>query len=198
MDSNDGLLEANRSAVLSASSTGAVKLPLSDHACLIPYSLQSQASHTAVSSFRVEALSSLLTRVSAPRYLADFEPVQCLGRGGFGVVFEARNKVDDCNYAIKRIRLPNRYLLGPLTPPISFLQAVQVEPTLFFYPPLYFRERKIGFPGATFVKAPKARVKVTSGQILMSRCCFWILSSVSVKMTEESVKDLKLTSGQSE
>ncbi|XP_061750848.1 eukaryotic translation initiation factor 2-alpha kinase 3 [Nerophis ophidion] len=40
------------------------------------------------------------------RYLTDFEPVQCLGRGGFGVVFEARNKVDDCNYAIKRIRLP--------------------------------------------------------------------------------------------
>ncbi len=31
------------------------------------------------------------------------------GTGGFGVVFEARNKVDDCNYAIKRIRLPNRY-----------------------------------------------------------------------------------------
>lgn len=24
-------------------------------------------------------------------------------------MFEARNKVDDCNYAIKRIRLPNRY-----------------------------------------------------------------------------------------
>ncbi|XP_041810425.1 eukaryotic translation initiation factor 2-alpha kinase 3 [Chelmon rostratus] len=44
------------------------------------------------------------------RYLTDFEPVQCLGRGGFGVVFEARNKVDDCNYAIKRIRLPSREL----------------------------------------------------------------------------------------
>lgn len=44
------------------------------------------------------------------RYLTDFEPVQCLGRGGFGVVFEARNKVDDCNYAIKRISLPNREL----------------------------------------------------------------------------------------
>ncbi|MGH0180221.1 UNVERIFIED_CONTAM: hypothetical protein FKN15_003772 [Acipenser sinensis] len=44
------------------------------------------------------------------KYLTDFEPVQCLGRGGFGVVFEARNKVDDCNYAIKRIRLPNREL----------------------------------------------------------------------------------------
>ncbi|XP_062325061.1 eukaryotic translation initiation factor 2-alpha kinase 3 [Osmerus eperlanus] len=50
------------------------------------------------------------TRLSdyVSRYLTDFEPVQCLGRGGFGVVFEARNKVDDCNYAIKRIRLPNR------------------------------------------------------------------------------------------
>ncbi|XP_033031291.1 eukaryotic translation initiation factor 2-alpha kinase 3 isoform X2 [Trachypithecus francoisi] len=44
------------------------------------------------------------------RYLTDFEPIQCLGRGGFGVVFEAKNKVDDCNYAIKRIRLPNREL----------------------------------------------------------------------------------------
>lgn len=54
-----------------------------------------------------------LTHGAAPplwicRYLTDFEPVQCLGRGGFGVVFEARNMVDDCNYAIKRIRLPNR------------------------------------------------------------------------------------------
>ncbi|KAL0969528.1 hypothetical protein UPYG_G00228420 [Umbra pygmaea] len=44
------------------------------------------------------------------RYLTDFEPMQCLGRGGFGVVFQARNKVDDCHYAIKRIRLPNREL----------------------------------------------------------------------------------------
>ncbi|XP_066429058.1 eukaryotic translation initiation factor 2-alpha kinase 3 isoform X2 [Eleutherodactylus coqui] len=44
------------------------------------------------------------------RYLTDFEPIRCLGRGGFGVVFEARNKVDDCNYAIKRIRLPNKKL----------------------------------------------------------------------------------------
>ncbi|MEQ2197271.1 hypothetical protein XENOCAPTIV_026851 [Xenoophorus captivus] len=48
--------------------------------------------------------------LSILQYLTDFEPVQCLGRGGFGVVFEARNKVDDCNYAIKRIRLPNREL----------------------------------------------------------------------------------------
>lgn len=41
------------------------------------------------------------------RYLTDFEPVHCLGKGGYGVVFEARNKIDDCHYAIKRIVLPD-------------------------------------------------------------------------------------------
>ncbi|PSN34492.1 hypothetical protein C0J52_15806 [Blattella germanica] len=42
------------------------------------------------------------------RYLNDFDPVHCLGKGGFGVVFEAKNKIDDCHYAVKRIPLPNR------------------------------------------------------------------------------------------
>ncbi|XP_063231774.1 eukaryotic translation initiation factor 2-alpha kinase [Bacillus rossius redtenbacheri] len=42
------------------------------------------------------------------RYLTDFEPVRCLGKGGFGVVFEAKNKIDDWSYAVKRIALPNR------------------------------------------------------------------------------------------
>ena len=26
------------------------------------------------------------------RYLTDFEPVDCLGKGGYGVVFKAKNK----------------------------------------------------------------------------------------------------------
>lgn len=46
---------------------------------------------------------------SAPyvsRYKEDFDMVQCLGKGGFGVVFESKNKLDDCKYAIKRILLP--------------------------------------------------------------------------------------------
>ncbi|XP_078080131.1 eukaryotic translation initiation factor 2-alpha kinase 3 isoform X2 [Mustelus asterias] len=57
---------------------------------------------------KVELGNSSGTADYVSRCLADFEVVQCLGRGGFGVVFEAKNKVDDCNYAIKRIRLPNR------------------------------------------------------------------------------------------
>jgi len=39
-------------------------------------------------------------------YLQHFDPVSLLGKGGFGFVFEARNKLDDSKYAIKRIPFP--------------------------------------------------------------------------------------------
>ncbi|ESN98009.1 hypothetical protein HELRODRAFT_114081 [Helobdella robusta] len=39
------------------------------------------------------------------RYLTDFEPRECLGQGGFGVVFKAFNRVDECMYAVKRIAI---------------------------------------------------------------------------------------------
>ncbi|KAF5303410.1 hypothetical protein FQR65_LT08252 [Abscondita terminalis] len=42
------------------------------------------------------------------RYIQEFEPITCLGKGGFGVVFQAKKKFDECDYAIKRIRLPNK------------------------------------------------------------------------------------------
>ena len=42
------------------------------------------------------------------RYLTDYEPVQCLGAGGFGVVVESKNKLDENHYAVKRVRLPVR------------------------------------------------------------------------------------------
>ena len=44
------------------------------------------------------------------RYIADFDQEACLGRGGFGVVFRARNRLDDCVYAVKRIALNDRYI----------------------------------------------------------------------------------------
>lgn len=40
----------------------------------------------------------------------DFEHETCLGSGAFGLVFQAKNKLDDCQYAVKRIRLPNKYV----------------------------------------------------------------------------------------
>lgn len=42
------------------------------------------------------------------RYEKDFTTVRRLGRGGFGVVFEARNNIDNCSYAVKRITLPRK------------------------------------------------------------------------------------------
>ncbi|KAL1122849.1 hypothetical protein AAG570_003175, partial [Ranatra chinensis] len=53
-------------------------------------------------------LRTILSESYTSRYLTDFEPVHCLGKGGFGVVFQAKNKIDDCHYAIKRITLPNK------------------------------------------------------------------------------------------
>ena len=39
------------------------------------------------------------------RFTSDFQPVQCLGRGGFGVVFECKNKYDDIHYAFLKLYL---------------------------------------------------------------------------------------------
>jgi serine/threonine protein kinase len=66
----------------------------------------------AVKSVVVQPMANHVAIANGPptfvsRYLTDFEPIQCLGRGGFGLVFEVRNRLDDCHYAVKRIQLPN-------------------------------------------------------------------------------------------
>ncbi|XP_063854221.1 probable serine/threonine-protein kinase ifkA isoform X2 [Scylla paramamosain] len=55
------------------------------------------------------------------RYLTDFEPVQRLARGGLGVVCQVRNKLDENEYAVKRINLPTNYNTTPChtTPPTT-------------------------------------------------------------------------------
>lgn len=65
------------------------------------------------SEHRHESQESLSSNDSVPdgmnftsRFESDFDNVRCLGTGGFGVVFEAVNKVDDQHYAVKRIMLP--------------------------------------------------------------------------------------------
>jgi translation initiation factor 2-alpha kinase 4 len=39
------------------------------------------------------------------RFLSDYDPIKSLGSGGFGIVLEARGKLVDVNYAVKRIPL---------------------------------------------------------------------------------------------
>ncbi|KAJ1774112.1 eukaryotic translation initiation factor 2-alpha kinase [Coemansia sp. RSA 1843] len=47
-------------------------------------------------------------RPMASRYRADFEEVEFLGKGGFGSVVKARNRIDGRFYAIKKIKLNPR------------------------------------------------------------------------------------------
>ncbi|XP_057369389.1 eukaryotic translation initiation factor 2-alpha kinase 3-like [Daphnia carinata] len=41
------------------------------------------------------------------RFLEDFKPLRLLGKGAFGLVFEARKRIDQKDYAVKRIKLPS-------------------------------------------------------------------------------------------
>ena len=41
------------------------------------------------------------------RYDSDYEHIKFLSKGGFGLVFQAKNKLDLREYAIKRIPLSN-------------------------------------------------------------------------------------------
>jgi translation initiation factor 2-alpha kinase 3 len=75
------------------------------------------------------------------RYLTDYEPVDCLGHGGYGVVFEARNKIDDCNYAIKRIALPNRYFITLSIYNLIDVSTDAINNTDLFICSRYSRER---------------------------------------------------------
>ncbi|CAH1103142.1 unnamed protein product [Psylliodes chrysocephalus] len=47
------------------------------------------------------------SEIFTSRYINDFDTLRCLGKGGFGVVFEVKQKIDECHYAIKRITLPD-------------------------------------------------------------------------------------------
>uniref|UniRef100_A0A0K2V880 non-specific serine/threonine protein kinase n=1 Tax=Lepeophtheirus salmonis TaxID=72036 RepID=A0A0K2V880_LEPSM len=62
------------------------------------------------SSYNTEEYSRSSSYNNSQEYVSRFEsdyiPLQSLGRGGFGIVFECKNKIDDTHYAVKRIRLP--------------------------------------------------------------------------------------------
>ncbi|KAL5016923.1 hypothetical protein ScPMuIL_006512 [Solemya velum] len=60
-----------------------------------------------VSQKSLNSHSTKIVMIFSCRYNTDFEHLQCLGRGGFGIVFQAKKKVDECDYAVKRIGLPD-------------------------------------------------------------------------------------------
>ncbi|CAG9855228.1 unnamed protein product [Phyllotreta striolata] len=66
--------------------------------------IEKPVAHPVTTERRISERDS---EVFTSRYINDFETLQCLGKGGFGVVFEVKQKIDECSYAIKRITLPN-------------------------------------------------------------------------------------------
>lgn len=77
--------------------------------------MKSAGNVTAPSTTKAESTPHIRTeRISessditpfSSRFANDFETVSCLGKGGFGIVFEVRRILDECCYAIKRITLP--------------------------------------------------------------------------------------------
>lgn len=67
----------------------------------------SETTPTTVPVFRRERRTTSSNLSSSDPYqskfLNDFEPVKLLGHGGFGLVFKARNRLDEGMYAVKRI-----------------------------------------------------------------------------------------------
>ncbi|KAI8983703.1 kinase-like domain-containing protein [Pilobolus umbonatus] len=54
------------------------------------------------------SVNDIASTTSSSRYKADFEEIEYLGKGGFGEVIKARNRLDGRLYAIKKIRLDSK------------------------------------------------------------------------------------------
>jgi serine/threonine protein kinase len=69
-------------------------------------SMYSRSLESVLSSspeFATPALSAVFKEMRSSRLHEEFDVIQRLGRGGFGVVWEAKNKLDGVNYAIKAV-----------------------------------------------------------------------------------------------
>ncbi|XP_071827738.1 eukaryotic translation initiation factor 2-alpha kinase 3-like [Apostichopus japonicus] len=76
-------------------------------ACEVPVDSAQSEVVFAEEAMRVEVVPET-NKGFTSRYLSDFNHQECLGKGGFGIVFQAQNRVDESSYAIKRISLPHR------------------------------------------------------------------------------------------
>jgi hypothetical protein len=56
-----------------------------------------------------QSLSTSLSTTPALRFLTDFEELKDVGKGGFGTVVKVRNKLDERDYAVKKIKLSKKH-----------------------------------------------------------------------------------------
>lgn len=67
---------------------------------------EKQTSVAIVKTERANSFECNQINTFISRYKTDFEEIALLGRGGFGICFEAKHKIDENHYAIKRITIP--------------------------------------------------------------------------------------------
>ncbi|KAI8323440.1 kinase-like protein [Martensiomyces pterosporus] len=67
--------------------------------------VRAQESLGRVSASSATTFESMVMDMQRSRYHDDFIQLRCLGRGGFGKVFEVRNKLDGRRYAVKQIKI---------------------------------------------------------------------------------------------
>eukprot|EP00096_Caligus_rogercresseyi_P012494 TRINITY_DN5246_c0_g1_i2.p1 TRINITY_DN5246_c0_g1~~TRINITY_DN5246_c0_g1_i2.p1 ORF type:complete len:934 (-),score=274.94 TRINITY_DN5246_c0_g1_i2:55-2856(-) len=84
-----------------------VEVPVEIHVPVeVPNQSKSSQSSSSVNTEDYGCGSNDLKEEYVSRFESDYVPLESLGRGGFGIVFECKNKIDDTHYAVKRIRLP--------------------------------------------------------------------------------------------
>ncbi|KAJ2780523.1 hypothetical protein GGI15_003514 [Coemansia interrupta] len=62
-------------------------------------------SHASLSASPGSTFGSMVMDMQRSRYHDDFVQLRCLGKGGFGKVYEVRNKLDGRGYAVKQIKI---------------------------------------------------------------------------------------------
>jgi hypothetical protein len=70
---------------------------------LLPTAKKISADDVLVLTLKKATVSPLLTGLGvSSRYRSEFEEIKTMGRGGFGIVVQARNRLDGQDYAIKK------------------------------------------------------------------------------------------------
>ena len=86
--------------------------------------LEASTTSLSLSHLNRSRRESVPTAVSSSRYDKDFVEDGRLGRGGFGEVFRARNKVDGQPYAIKKVKARSRGALDPVLSEVTVLSRL--------------------------------------------------------------------------
>ncbi|KAH5205080.1 non-specific serine/threonine protein kinase [Parastagonospora nodorum] len=112
-----------------------------------PSPIRSRHSSTSLSRFKLRRESSSGVGGSYSRYATDWVEQGRLGKGGYGVVVKARNKVDGRTYAIKKIKQKSAAALSNVLSEVMLLSQLN-HPCVVRYYTAWPEEDTLGMPEA--------------------------------------------------